>query len=175
AEGRRSFRRGTEPCPPGEAAPLGREPPAARRADQRPRRGHPPCPGRGAARVRGLRGRHLPRPVVPGPCRHAYPRLRRQLGGRLVRGQPRGLRGRPPPTARRRGRPTPPHHLQEAHPGLIPRPLRRVAWLAGQVSKNRTSPLSMSWIPMVVISRPPILVKIPSACSESFRYLATRR
>ncbi len=37
----------------------------ARRADERPRRRHPPGPGRGPARLPGVRRRHQPRPVVP--------------------------------------------------------------------------------------------------------------
>ena len=46
--------------------------------------------------VRGLRGDHLARPLVPRPRRHARPRLRGRLAGGLVRGQLRGIRGAPP-------------------------------------------------------------------------------
>ena len=38
-------------------------------------------------RLRRLRRRHQPRPVVPGPDRHPYPRLRGRQQGRLVRRQ----------------------------------------------------------------------------------------
>ena len=42
--------------------------------------------------VRGLRGDHLARPLVPRPGRHARARVRGRLAGDLVRGQLRGLR-----------------------------------------------------------------------------------
>ena len=44
------------------------------------------------ARVRGLRRRHLARPLVPRPHRHAHPRVRRRLAGDVVRGQLGGVR-----------------------------------------------------------------------------------
>ncbi len=71
----------------------GRQRPAPRRADQRPRRRH-------AARARGgprvvsrLRRRHQPRPLVPGPDRDPHPGLRGRQPGPLVRGQRQRLRG----------------------------------------------------------------------------------
>ena len=64
-----------------------RQPPAPRRAHQRPRRRHPARARGGAPRVRRLRRRHLPRPLVPGPDRHPRARLRGRLAGALVRGR----------------------------------------------------------------------------------------
>ena len=75
--GRRSLGRRAEPRPPGEAAPLGRQRPAARRADERPRRRHAARARGGAARLRRLRGRDLARPLVPRPDRDAHPRTSR--------------------------------------------------------------------------------------------------
>ena len=67
AQGRHALGRRAQPRPPGEAAALGRQPAAARRADQRPRRRHAARARGGAARLRRLRGGHLPRPLVPRP------------------------------------------------------------------------------------------------------------
>ncbi len=65
-----------------------------------------------------LRGHHQPRPLVPGPGRHAHP----GLGGRrelvLVRGQLRRLREEQDRAPRRRGRPPAPRHLPQADPRL---------------------------------------------------------
>ncbi len=49
------LRRRAQPGPPGQAAQARRQPDPARRADQRPGRGHPAGPGGGAAGVRRLR------------------------------------------------------------------------------------------------------------------------
>ncbi len=120
ARGRALRRRAQPPEPRAHAAP-GRQPPAARRADQRPRRRDAGEPGGGARGVPRLLRGHLPRPLVPRPRGHAHPRL----GGRrreprllaLVRGQLRGLPGRPREAPRRRGVEAPPPASQ-AHPRL---------------------------------------------------------
>ena len=104
-----------------------RQPAAARRADQRPRRRHAARARGGAAVVRRLRGRRLARSLVPRPDRHPRARVRGRLAGALVRGQLRGVRELPPRAARRRGRPAPPDHLQEARSARArARRLRRV-------------------------------------------------
>ena len=116
------------------AAPAGRrQPAAARRAHQRPRRRHPPRPRGRPRRVRRLRGRDQPRPVVPRPHRHPHPRLRGRQPGRLVPGQLPGLRGRPPPPPRLGRRPAPPHQVPPPRAGVsrigctpTPRPPRRL-------------------------------------------------
>ena len=81
------------------------EPAAARRADQRPRRRHAARARGRAPRVRRLRRRDQPRPLVPRSHRHAHPRLRGRLRGGVVRGQLPGLRGGPAGAASAR-RPT---------------------------------------------------------------------
>ncbi len=68
--------RRAESRPPGEAPEVGRERHPARRADERPRRRHPAGPRGGSPRLRRLRGRHLPRSLVPQPDRDAHPRVR---------------------------------------------------------------------------------------------------
>ena len=70
------------------------------------------------ARLRRLRGRDLPRSLVPRPRRDARARVRGRLAGALVRGQLRGLRGGAPRAPRRRGRPAAPHPVQEARSQL---------------------------------------------------------
>ena len=59
-----------------------RQPAAARRAHQRPRRRHAARARGGAARLRRLRRGDLPRPLVPRPRRHPRARLRGRLAGR---------------------------------------------------------------------------------------------
>ena len=70
----------------------------------------------------GVRGGHQPRPVVPRPRRHAHPRVRgrrREPGPLvLVRGQLRVVRGQQDRAARRRGGPSPPGDVPQAHPRL---------------------------------------------------------
>ena len=56
------------------------------------------------ARLRRLRRRHQPRPLVPRSHRDPHPRLRGRQPRGVVRGQLRRLRGRPTPAPRRRGR-----------------------------------------------------------------------
>ena len=65
----------------------------------------------GARELRGLRRRDQPRPLVPGPHRHAHPRLRRRQQGGLLRRELFGVRGRPEGAARRRGRPAAPDQV----------------------------------------------------------------
>ena len=77
--------RRAEPAAPGEDADAGRQPPAARRTDQRPRRGHVARARRRVARFCGMCGGHLARPVVPGSRRDPHSRLRRGLRSGLVR------------------------------------------------------------------------------------------
>ena len=72
-----------------------RQPAAARRAHERPRRRHPARARRGARQLRRLRGRDQPRPLVPRPHRHPHAGLRGRQPGGLVRGELPGLRGRP--------------------------------------------------------------------------------
>ena len=134
-EGRQAVRRRAQPRPPGEAAAHGRQPAAARRADERPRRRHAARAGGGAARVRRLRSRDLPRSLVPRPHRDARARVRGRLAGALVRGQLRGLRGGAPRAPRRRGRPPAPHPVQETRAVVAarsPRARATASWLASQ-------------------------------------------
>ena len=70
-----------------------RQPAAARRADERPRRRHAARARGRAARLRRLRRGDLARPLVPRPDRDAHPRVRGRLAGDVVRGQLRGVRG----------------------------------------------------------------------------------
>ena len=56
-----------------------RQPPAPRRADERPRRRHAAGARGRAARLRRLRGGDLARPLVPRPDRDPHPPLRRRL------------------------------------------------------------------------------------------------
>jgi ABC-type multidrug transport system ATPase subunit len=93
-EGGPAVGRRTQPRPHGEAAEVGRQRAAARRADERPRRGDAARAGRRAGGFRGLRRHHLPRPVLPRPALHPHPRLRGRGACGVVRGQLRGLRGR---------------------------------------------------------------------------------
>ena len=101
-----------EPGPPGQAAPVRRQHAAARRAHERPRRRHAPCAGGRPRVLPGLRRRHQPRPLVPGPDRDPHPRLRGRQPGPLVRGQRQRLRGVPPQGAGHRRRPAAPHPVQ---------------------------------------------------------------
>ncbi len=84
--GRRAVRRRAEPAQPGPHPEDGRQPAAARRADQRPRRRDPAVAGGRAAGLPRLRRGDLPRSLVPGPGRHPHPRL----GGRRRRTRPSG-------------------------------------------------------------------------------------
>ena len=68
---------------------------------------------------RRLRRHHQPRPLVSRPRRDAHPRLRGRQPGRVVRGQLRRLRSRPPPPPRRRSRPAAPHQIQAAGAGVV--------------------------------------------------------
>ena len=120
--GRRAVRRRAQPAQPGADAEDGRQPPDARRADQRPRRRDPAVPrGRAPGVPRLCRG-HLPRPVVPRPDRHPHPGVGGRRRGRsevvLVRGQLRRLRGEQDRAARPRGGAPPPGHPPPAHARL---------------------------------------------------------
>ncbi len=122
-ESGRAVRRRAQPPAPGAHRQGRGQRAAARRADQRPRRQHPARPGRRPGRLRRLRRRHLPRPLVPRPHRHPHPGLRGREPRLLVRGQLLRLRGRPPPPPRARGRPPAPHPLPQAHAASrVPRP-----------------------------------------------------
>ena len=72
---------------------------AARRADERPRRRHAARAGGGAPRLRRLRRRHQPRPLVPRPRSRRTSSPSRATAGRVVRGQLPGVRGEPPRAA----------------------------------------------------------------------------
>ena len=67
-----------------------------------------------AARLRRLRGGDLARPLVPRPCRHAHPRLRRRVSSDLVRRQLRGVRGLGPRDPRGRSARAAQDHVQAA-------------------------------------------------------------
>ncbi len=110
------FGRRAEPRPSREAAPLGREPAAPGRADERPRRGHPARARGRVAGLRRLRRRDLARPLVPRSRRDAHPRLRGRFSGHVVRGELRGVRGLGARDARRGGARAAPDHLQTARP-----------------------------------------------------------
>ncbi len=77
--GRRALRRRAQPAQPGADPQGGRQPAAARRADQRPRRRDPRLAGERAGEFPGCAVVISPRPLVPGPHLHAHP----GLGGRL--------------------------------------------------------------------------------------------
>ena len=115
--GRHAVGRRAEPGPPGQAVEVRRQRPAARRADQRPRRRHA-AGARGRPRViPGLRRRDQPRSLVPRPDRDARARLRGRQRRPLVRGQLHRVRGVPAPRARHRRRPAAPDPLQA--PGFL--------------------------------------------------------
>ena len=103
-ESRCAVRRRKEPRTSWQDAQVRRQPAAARRADQRPRRRHVARAGRGAGRLCRLRGHHQPRPLVSRPHRDPHPGLRRRQPRRMVRGQLRGLRERQEAAARHRQR-----------------------------------------------------------------------
>ena len=107
--GRRAVRRRAQPAQPRAHPQAGRQPAAARRADQRPRRRDPRLAGERAARVPRLRRGDQPRPVVPRPGGDAHPGLRGRRRGPgevvLVRGQLRVLREEQGRAARRSRRP----------------------------------------------------------------------
>ena len=73
--GRRAVRRRAQPAQPGPDAEDRWQPVAARRADQRPRRGDAAVTGGRAARLPRLRRGDLPRSLVPGPGGHPHPGL----------------------------------------------------------------------------------------------------
>ena len=77
-------------------------------------------PGGCAAELRGLRGGHQPRPLVPGPHRHAHPGVRGRQPGVLLRGQLPGLRGGQEEAPGARGAGAAPHPLPSAHQELRP-------------------------------------------------------
>ena len=78
---RQALGRRAQPRAPGQAAAQRRQPAAARRAHERPRRRHAARARGRAAGVPRLRGGDLPRPLVPGPHRHARARVRGRLAG----------------------------------------------------------------------------------------------
>ena len=126
AEGRRqAVGRRAEPRAPGQAAQVRRQRAAPRRAHQRPRRRHASGARGGPGVIPGLRRRHQPRPLVPGPDRDARPGLRGRQRRALVRGQLHRVRGVPPPRARHRGRPAAPDPLQATRDRLRSRDARR--------------------------------------------------
>ena len=116
--GRADVRRRAGPDEPGAYPTPGRQPAAARRARQRPGRGDAGLAGAGAARLPRLCRDHQPRPVVPGPDRHAHPGLGGRPGLVLVRGQLRGVREEQDRTAGAGCGPPAPRHLPQAHQRL---------------------------------------------------------
>ena len=136
-EGRPAVGRRAQPRAPGQDAERGRQPAAARRADQRPRHRDAVGAGGGAGGLPRLRRGHQPRPLLPGPPGHPHPGLRRRQPRRVVRGQLRGLRGgQEAPPGRRQPRP-PPHQVQVRGNGprhadpVHPRVRRRSSQLGG--------------------------------------------
>ena len=111
---RRPLGRRDEPAPPRADLEARRERASPGRADQRSGRGHAARAGGGAHELRRVRGRHQPRPLVPGPRRDAHPRLRGGEPDRLVRRQLPGVRGRPEAASRHGGGPAAPDQVQEA-------------------------------------------------------------
>ena len=77
-EGGRALGRRAQQAEPRAHPAAGRQPAAARRADQRPRCRDPREPRGGPRALQRLRRRDEPRPLVPRPHRHAYP----GVGGR---------------------------------------------------------------------------------------------
>ena len=73
---RRALRRRTQPRASCQGTQVGRQRDPARRAHQRPRRRDAARARGSVAQLSGLRGRDLPRPLVPGPDRDAHPCLR---------------------------------------------------------------------------------------------------
>ena len=117
--GRAALGRRAQPRPPREAPAQRRQRAAARRADERPRRRHAARARGGAARLRRLRRRDHPRPLVPRPRRDPHPRLRGRLPGDLVRGHLGRVRRLGDRDARRRGARAAPDQVQAARPGEI--------------------------------------------------------
>ena len=111
--------RRAQPAQPGHDAEAGRQPAAARRAHQRPRRRDPRQPRERAAGVPRLCRHHLARPLVPRPDRDAHPRLRGRLAVVLVRGQLRVLREEQDRPARGRRGPAAPRHVPQADARLM--------------------------------------------------------
>ena len=105
-----------------QAAAERREPVAARRTLQRPRRGHPAGARGGPADLPRLRDGQFPRPLVPGPHRDPHPRLRGRQQNDLVRGELRSVRT--DETGPRRRRRPHPHEVPEDR-GVVPGPVRR--------------------------------------------------
>ncbi len=86
---RRTVRRRTPPAASGPRTEGGGQRTAAGRADERHRREHAPSAGGRFAKFRGLRRRHLARPMVSGPHRDSHSGLRGRLAGRILRGRVR--------------------------------------------------------------------------------------
>jgi ATP-binding cassette ChvD family protein len=106
-------------------------------AHQRSRRRHTARPRGGVARLLGLRGRDLPRPLVPGPHRHPHPGLRRGQLCHVVRGQLPGVREGPPPAPGPRGGASAPDPLP-ADGGLA-------AWRRGARGGGRLKGARPAW------------------------------
>ena len=111
-EGRSIVGRRAQPRAPRQNAEIGRQRPAARRADQRSRRRYVARSRRGLDGFRGLRGHHLARSLLFGSHRDPYARLRRRQPCRMVRGQFRRLRGRQKAPPRHRQRDPAPAEIQ---------------------------------------------------------------
>lgn len=95
---------------------------AAGRTVQRPRRRNAARAGRRAAGVPRQRHGHQPRPLVPGPYRHAHPGFRGRFAGGVLRRQLPGVRSRQEAPPGRRGRQAQAPALQGAE---VSRPVRR--------------------------------------------------
>ncbi len=96
------------------------------------------------AELRRLRGRHQPRPLVPGPHRHAHPGVRGREPDGLVRRQLPGVRGGPQAPARHGRRAAAPDQVQDAGRGLasrrLPQPAHPVKPLRSSVPERSEVP-----------------------------------
>ena len=90
-EGQGSFRWRAQPRAPGQDAEGRGQPHHPRRTDERSRCQHAARAGGGVGKFRRMRRHQQSRPLVPGPDRHPYARLRRRQQGRLVRRQLHGV------------------------------------------------------------------------------------
>ncbi len=112
-EGRRSFRRRTQPRPLSQAPPPRLQRAASRRTHQRSRCRHPAGARRSNRQLRRLRRRHQPRPLVPRPHRHPHHRLRRRRLHPRLRRQLPSLRRRTQTPLRPSRRRTPQIQIQK--------------------------------------------------------------
>ena len=134
---RRTVRRRAQPAASGPRAERGGQRTAAGRADERHRREHAPSAGGRFAKFRGLRRRHLARPMVSGPHRDSHSGLRGRLAGRILRGRVQRVRGEQAQAARRR--PAAPRQVPQADGRLSPAKRDRRSDVCRTVTSRRKS------------------------------------